>query len=83
MRSGLVSTSSGQSRSFQVVTKLKIATAATAGRASGMMTRAYTRKKPAPSMRAASSRSLGSPSKNCLKMNTAIAVGICGRITAQ
>ena len=41
------------------------------------------RKAPAPSIRAASSRSLGRPSKNCLKMNTAIAVGTCGKMTAQ
>jgi hypothetical protein len=34
-------------------------------------------------MRAASSRSFGIPSKNCLKTNTAIAMGIDGRITAQ
>ncbi len=35
IRSGLLSTSNGQSRSFQVVTNVKMATAATAGRASG------------------------------------------------
>ena len=37
MSFGLVSTSSGQSRLFQDLTKVKIATAATAGRVSGIM----------------------------------------------
>ena len=64
-------------------TNVKIATAATAGRVSGRMTVRKMRQLPAPSMRAASSRSFGSPSKNCLKMKTAMAVGTCGRITAQ
>src|SRR3954447_4530191 len=41
------------------------------------------RQKPAPSIMAASSSPRGSPSKNCLKMNTATAVGTCGRMTAQ
>src|SRR3954469_9777659 len=80
---GLVSTTSGQSRLFQLHTNVKMATAETTGRLSGMITRQYVRKKPAPSTRAASSRSRGMPSKNCLKMNTAMAAGICGRITAQ
>ena len=40
MMSGLLSTSSGHSRSFYDVTNAKMATAATAGRASGMMIRA-------------------------------------------
>ena len=37
-RSGLVSTSSGQSRWFQLNTNVKMATAASAGRVSGRMT---------------------------------------------
>src|SRR3954468_11038841 len=80
---GLVSTTSGHSRLFQLHTNVKMATADTTGRLSGITTRQYVRKKPAPSTRAASSRSRGTLSKNCLKMNTAMAVGICGRITAQ
>ena len=39
--------------------------------------------KPAPSIRAASSKSRGRPSKNCLNTNSAITAGTCGRITAQ
>ena len=37
MMSGLVSATSGQSRSFQVSTSVKMATADTAGRDNGMM----------------------------------------------
>src|SRR5690242_7025632 len=80
---GFDNTSRGQSRLFQLQTNVKMATAETTGRLSGRTMRQYVRKNPAPSTRAASSRSRGRPSKNCLKMNTAMAAGICGRITAQ
>ena len=49
----------GQKKPFQVPWNWRIATAARAGPASGSMTRQNVVKNPAPSIRAASSRSLG------------------------
>ena len=60
---------SAQKKSFQAPSKLRIATAATAGAASGSMTRRYVLKKPAPSSRAASSKSLGIVRKYCRMKN--------------
>ena len=49
----------GQKKPFQVPWNWRIATAASAGPASGSITRQNVVKKPAPSIRAASSRSRG------------------------
>ena len=59
---------SAKRNSFQFCRKRKIATVASAGRVSGSMTRAKIRNSPAPSSRAASSSSRGSPSKNPFMM---------------
>ena len=56
---------SDQKKSFQMPWKLRIATAATAGAASGSITRKYVLKKPALSSRAASSKSFGIVRKYC------------------
>ena len=68
---------------FHTPTKVSTVTAAMTGRDRGITTRVYTFQTLAPSMRAASSKSFGMPSKNCLKMNTAITAGTCGKITDQ
>ena len=69
---------------FQTPTKVTIAIAAMIGLDSGMHDPDRRRvQKPAPSIRAASSKSRGRPSKNCLNTNSAITDGTCGRITAQ
>ena len=60
-----------------------MAIAAMIGLDSGSTIRTYTVQKPAPSILAASSKSRGRPSKNCLNTNSAITDGTCGRITAQ
>src|SRR5699024_12287415 len=57
-------------KSFHVQMKLKIAVVAKAGSESGIMILKKIRACPAPSIRAASSSSLGTPRKNCTIRNT-------------
>src|SRR4029453_420622 len=59
---------SAKRNSFQFCRNKKIATVASAGRVSGSTPRAKIRNSPAPSSRAASSSSRGSPSKNPFMM---------------
>ena len=68
----LVAARNGQRKLFQVQTKVKMETAAMAGRARGKAIRRYAVHQPAPSTSAACSSEIGMPSKNFLKMNTAI-----------
>src|SRR5699024_9947946 len=63
--SGLVRKINWLKKSFQVQMKVKIAVVAKAGIDSGRMIRQKMRTCPHPSIRAASSRSLGSPRMNC------------------
>ena len=58
----------GPVKSFQANMKLKIATVAIAGFESGMMIVHQIRKRPAPSISAASSSSIGNVRKNCRSM---------------
>ena len=62
--SGLEVMINGQSRSFQLPMKLNMPTVRMAGTAFGRMICAKMRKSPAPSMRAALSRSFGMEMKN-------------------
>ncbi len=62
---------------------VKMATAARTGRDSGTTTVQNTRQRPAPSTKAASSSSRGTPSKNFTRMNTMAGTATWGRITPQ
>lgn len=64
IRSGLLVTMYGHRKLFHDAMKVKMPTAASEGRASGTTTVKKTRQRPAPSMNAASSSSLGMPWKN-------------------
>ena len=63
--SGVVVNTSGQSRSFQLFTNVKIASVSSAGTAFGSTMLRNTRNSLAPSIRAALSRSRGRAMKNC------------------
>ncbi|GAA4952255.1 hypothetical protein GCM10023224_41230 [Streptomonospora halophila] len=81
--SGSVRKISWLKKSFQVQMKVKIAVVASAGVDSGSTMRRKIRTCPHPSMRAASSRSRGSPRMNCTirKMKNASVASSFGTIS--
>ena len=76
-------TMNGHRKLFHAPMNTKIATAARIGRDSGSTIDQNTRRRPAPSIRAASSSSIGTWSKNFLRMNTIAGATTCGRMIAQ
>jgi hypothetical protein len=73
----------GQRKLFHAAMNTKIETAARMGRDRGITIAQNTRRRPAPSIRAASSSSTGIWSKNFFRMNTMAGWTTWGRITAQ
>ena len=76
-------TMNGQRKLFHAPMNTKIDTAARIGCDSGMTIDRKTRMRLAPSIRAASSSSMGIWSKNFLRMNTIAGAITCGRMMPQ
>ena len=82
MPSGVCSISDGHRKSFHDVTNVKIATAASDGRTIGSRIDHQIRHSPAPSTRAASIRSLGTPRNAWRSRKMLKALTMFGKISA-